>query len=46
MWDWIQSWVCIQFNLRKKICKKISNSGIDLLKGLLVKDPMKRLSAA
>lgn len=46
MWDRIQNWVCILFNFRKKICKKISNSGIDLLKGLLLKDPMKRLSAA
>lgn len=46
MWNWIQSRVSIISFFRKKICKKISNSGIDLLKGLLNKDPMKRLSAA
>ncbi|CAK65125.1 unnamed protein product (macronuclear) [Paramecium tetraurelia] len=36
----------IDFKFEKKICKKISISGMDLLKGLLNKEPIKRLSAA
>ncbi|CAD8122707.1 unnamed protein product [Paramecium sonneborni] len=35
----------LDFRIEKKICKKISNSGMDLLKGLLNKEPIKRLSA-
>ena len=32
----------IEYKLEKKICKKLSQSGFDLMKAMLNKDPIKR----